>query len=356
MSPDGTRLLDGGTLVFDGHARHSTVEGPKFYKRNGYYYIFAPAGGVSTGWQLILRSKNVFGPYEEKVVLEQGSTEINGPHQGGWVELASGESWFVHFQDREAYGRIVHLQPVNWVEDWPLMGEDLDGNGIGEPVASFRKPKVSSDSEIVTPFESDEFELPELDLQWQWHGNPKLNWAFPTANGYLRMNALSLPDSAKNLWDVPQLLLQKFPAPSFAATVKFNFNPKKPGDRFGLLVMGEDYGHLAILNLGDRQELVVSGCRDASRGNAEQELARVEVPNSGSLWFRVSVEPEANYRFSYSSDGNSFKPIGESLIAKPGRWIGSKVGLFSNRQGVTNDSGYTDVDWFRVEPVQNLPL
>jgi hypothetical protein len=26
-----------------------------------------------------------FGPYEERIVLEQGDTDVNGPHQGGWV-------------------------------------------------------------------------------------------------------------------------------------------------------------------------------------------------------------------------------------------------------------------------------
>src|SRR5690606_4565837 len=134
MNPEGTKVLDKGTVVFDGHDAHPTVEGPKFYKRNGYYYIFAPAGGVATGWQLILRSKDIYGPYEEKVVLEQGSTQVNGPHQGGWVDTADGTDWFVHFQDVDAYGRIAHLQPVEWKNDWPLMGKDLDGNGIGEPV------------------------------------------------------------------------------------------------------------------------------------------------------------------------------------------------------------------------------
>jgi beta-xylosidase len=84
MSPDGTRVLDDGVMVFDGHDRNPTVEGPKFYQRGGYYYIFAPAGGVQTGWQLALRSKNVYGPYEARVVLAQGKTSINGPHQGAW--------------------------------------------------------------------------------------------------------------------------------------------------------------------------------------------------------------------------------------------------------------------------------
>jgi beta-xylosidase len=116
MAPDGSTLLGDGRSVFNAPDRHPTLEGPKFHKRNGYYYISAPAGGVATGWQLILRSRHVYGPYDEKVVLEQGSTPINGPHQGAIVEVASGDPWFVHFQDADPYGRIVHLQPVRWVD------------------------------------------------------------------------------------------------------------------------------------------------------------------------------------------------------------------------------------------------
>ncbi len=114
MNEEGTETTGAGRIVFDGHEDHPTVEGSKFYKKDGYYYIFAPAGGVSTGWQLILRSKNVYGPYEEHVSLAQGKTDINGPHQGAWVDTESGEDWFIHFQDKGAYGRIVHLQPMEW--------------------------------------------------------------------------------------------------------------------------------------------------------------------------------------------------------------------------------------------------
>ncbi|MEK5165192.1 glycoside hydrolase 43 family protein [Paenibacillus sp. FSL R5-0527] len=122
MAPDGTRLLDEGRIIIDGTARHPTLEGPKMYKRGGYYYIFAPAGGVENGWQSVFRARSIDGPYEDKIVLHQGKTDVNGPHQGGYVELESGESWFVHFQDKGAYGRIVHLQPMRWVDDWPVMG------------------------------------------------------------------------------------------------------------------------------------------------------------------------------------------------------------------------------------------
>lgn len=140
LNPETFRQIGENILAFNGkETGNPTVEGPKFYKRDGWYYIFAPAGGVKEGWQLVLRSRDVFGPYEWKKVLHQGDSDIHGPHQGGWVEDAAGESWFLHFEDRYAYGRVVHLQPMQWLPDgWCSIGVDTNGDGIGEPVKNSR--------------------------------------------------------------------------------------------------------------------------------------------------------------------------------------------------------------------------
>lgn len=115
MNEDGTKVIGEESLIFDGNdGVNHTVEGGKFYKKDGYYYLLAPTGGVAMGWQIALRSKNIYGPYEVKRVLDRGNTSINGPHQGGLVETQTGESWFIHFQDKGPYGRIIHLQPVTW--------------------------------------------------------------------------------------------------------------------------------------------------------------------------------------------------------------------------------------------------
>ena len=219
LSPDGRQVIDEGVQVFDGHAKHPTIEGPKFYKRNGYYYIFAPAGGVKPGWQTVLRSRQVLGPYEDRVVLAQGSTAVNGPHQGAWIDTPKGESWFVHFQDRGAYGRIVHLQPMRWKDDWPVMGTDPDGDGTGEPVLTFRMPDVGPSAPAAVMQMSDEFNGPALGLQWQWQANPQAAWwSLAARPGALRLTAAAPTPGAASLWPVPNLLLQKFPAEAFEAT------------------------------------------------------------------------------------------------------------------------------------------
>ncbi|MBA9076355.1 glycoside hydrolase family 43 protein [Rufibacter quisquiliarum] len=351
MNPEGTKVLDEGMLVFDGHENHPTVEGPKFYKRNGYYYIFAPAGGVATGWQLVLRSKNVYGPYEEKIVMDQGKTTVNGPHQGAWVDTPSGEDWFLHFQDKEAYGRVVHLQPMKWVNNWPVIGEDPDGDGKGQPVMVYQKPNVGKTYPVVTPQESDEFNEPTLGLQWQWHANPKSTWAFTTNRGVLRLYTHQLPEGGKTLWDVPNLLLQKFPAQSFTATtkVKFTPNPKLEKERTGLVVMGEDYAHLSIVSKKDGLYLTYASALKSHKGTPEKEQILGKL-SGNEVQLRVKVSAGAKCQFSYSEDGQNFKQAGEVFTAVPGRWIGAKVGIFATREDKTNDSGFADYDWFRITP------
>ena len=354
MTPDGTRAIGESRIIFDGHIGNATIEGPKFYKRDGWYYIFAPAGGVPTGWQTVLRSKNIWGPYEWKIVMAQGNTNVNGPHQGAWVDTPDGkEDWFFHFQDKEAYGRVVHLQPMKWVDGWPVIGVDKDGDGCGSPVYSYKKPNVGKTYSIETPAESDEFDSLELGLQWQWQANPKPIWYFcDGGNSLLRLYSY-YTENQVNLWDVPNLLLQKFPTEDFTVTTKVSFAPssKYTGERTGLVVMGADYAVLAMENRADGLILVQNVCRKADKKGKEEENASVKLSDN-TLFLRVKVnkdsEKEAICSFSYSVDGKKFISLGENFTAKPGKWIGAKVGLFITRPKAVNDGGWVDIDWFRV--------
>ena len=354
LNKEGTKVIDDGILVYDGHELDPTIEGPRFYKRNGYYYIFAPAGGVPTGWQLVLRSKNVYGPYERRVVMDQGHSTTNGPHQGAWVTTQTGQDWFLHFQDKDAYGRVVHLQPMKWISDWPVIGEDNDGDGKGEPVLRYRKPNVGKAYPIQTPQESDEFNSNTLGLQWQWMSNPKATWFFLNpSKGFLRLFSDKLPDSAKNLWDAPNVLLQKFPADEFMVTAKMNFvpNSKLENEKAGLAIMGLSYSNLALKSRKDGIYLVYSICKNAAGGKAEAETNIAKL-NSSEIYLRVKLTAGAKCNFSYSLDGQTFTSAGEEFVAEPGRWIGAKVGIFCTRETQINDSGWADFDWFRIEPVK----
>lgn len=356
MSPDGKRLLSDGKVIYKDLENQPVIEGPKAMKKDGYYYIFAPAGGVKIGWQTVLRSRNIYGPYEAKTILHKGNTEINGPHQGGVIELKSGEWWFMHFQDRGFYGRIVHLQPMTWAEnEWPSMGQDQNGDGIGEPVMSWSKPDVGAEYPVAIPQTSDEFDSKALGLQWQWHANPKKSWFSldKARRGHLRLYAEKQLTQNGNLRFVGNQLLQKFSSPGFVANTKIEFHPAQLGDKSGLVISGQNWGYLALYQADDGVRL------GAFKGHYEQyddatvemESVLAEKTSKGTYeyFLRVEVQADGQYQFYYSLDGEDFVRLGESLQATAGVWIGAKVGLFSLSPSIIDSAGYADFDWFRMD-------
>jgi beta-xylosidase len=356
LSPDGLKTTDEGRVIIDGDKLpgYRGLEGPKLYKHGGHYWVFAPAGGVKPGWQSVFRSRSIDGPYEGRIVLEQGSTDINGPHQGAWVTTPEGEDWFVHFQDMDAYGRVVHLQPMRWRDDgWPVMGADADGDGKGEPVRTARKPRTATPIPAEVPQTSDEFDGSRLGLQWQWQANPKDDWlSLSAVPGQVRLFSQAAPADG-SLWTAPNLLLQKWPAPGFVVTAALRFEPRADGESAGLVVFGQDYEWVGLRRDGGALRLVVRGlknARDAASASLEKESVN-EVAPGPVLYLRVTVEPGARCRFSTSLDNRVFAPVGDEFIARAGVWVGAKVGLFALARPGSTARGHADWDWFRVTPL-----
>ena len=375
MAADGTQLLGPSRIVYDGHKTQPTIEGTKFYKRDGWYYIFSPAGGVSTGWQTVLRAREPFGPYEERIVMAWAPGTVNGPHQGAWVSAPDGSDWFLHFQDKGAYGRIVHLQPLQWLADgWPLIGEDPDGDGVGQPVASGavptqREPAVSAGIGHQI----------SLSYDWQYPAIPSPYWHMALPDGGVRLYSVEQTWPYTSLWDCPNVLQQKFSAEAFTVTAKLSFNPnpqlKRRGETAGFVVTGDDYAGLRLTDTGGGAVLTYMECPGASKGASETATPLCTIPytahpqphsyESGNvprvnypdrreavLWVRLEVAPrpveghvpDAVCHFSYSLDGENWTHTGQEFVAKPELWIGAKWGFFCNRFSPKNDAGWLDIE------------
>ncbi len=358
LSADGTHALGTPRIVFDGGQGNHTAEGPKFYKRDGYYWIMCPAGGVQQGWQLAMRSRNIFGPYEARRVMAQGKTSVNGPHQGAWVHTSHNEDWFLHFNDKGAYGRVVFLQPVDWTSGWPVMGNDSDHDGCGEPYLTYRMP-LSASHDRVNPQETDEFNTTELGLQWQWHANYDQLWGMPTANGCLRLYTADLSGNFKSLWEAGNLLLQKTTAPEFKATAKMRFASKEDNQYGGIIMMGMDYQALVVRRMGDGFLLQQLYCKDADKGGNEQTrtLAQLRptdrdtIPYSPAIYIDIYMQMRVKAgkcKFAYSLDGKRFKDVGDTFTMRQGKWIGAKMGFVSEHVGTKGNRGWIDADWFHV--------
>lgn len=440
MSPDGKRLLDEGRIVYTG----PVAEGTKIHKRDGYYYLSIPEGGVERGWQTVLRSRNIYGPYEKRVVLEQGMTGVNGPHQGAMVDTPEGEWWFLHFQQFNPIGRVVHLQPMHWRDGWPVIGVDQDMNGIGEPVPGWRMPgwkpaksktedsgnnnKKPNSSSVANTGNSnnnsddknyrihkqennsqsigsstltiDDFNTPDLALQWQFNHNPVDDaWSLTERKGFLTLHALP----AESFIKARNTLTQKSVGYLGEFTVKLNVSALKDGDHAGLACMGKTNHQLGVKKENGRLYLYVgqdeaaasdkfrkatsnelratsgelqqtTGNEQKATGNkphhsdnkqqvqngqAEQKLSLAADNSShttGSsllitksvIYLRLHLDGLHNaYRFSYSYVDNDkfFTPIGESFPMRFGHWKGVRPALFCYTTG--SEGGKAMFDWVK---------
>lgn len=358
LTQDAKSIIDDGRFIIDVNGKHHVLEGPRMFKRDGYYYVTAPAGGITNGYQLIFRSKNIYGPYEERTVIHEGDNRINGPRQGTFVKTNSGEDWFIHFHDLDAYGRTVGLQPVHWKDGWPIAGIDIDNDGIGEPVVTYKKPNVGKEYEICIPQTSDDFNSEKLGLQWQWHANPNNAWySLTERKGFIRLKTVGLPNNSDKLYYAPNLLLQKFASPKFDATTKLSFNPKDDNDKSGLIISGLDYYYIALTKENNNYKIsLVKGANAdgqiSERGERiETILNEVIIENSNEsidIYLTASIKENAICKLGYSLDGQTFEYIGEEFNAVKGRWIGSKVGIFAVNTKIQTSEGYSDFEYFEV--------
>ena len=342
MSPDGRRVLDEGETIVEDRVNLPVLEGPKLYKRNGWYYIFAPIGGVERGSQAVGRARSLRGPYEWRTVLEPGATAIQGPHQGGWVETPSGQGWFAHFNSTGAFGRIVHLQPLRWVDDWPLIGEPIPGRVSGQPVPVHAMPDTGSPPTGDRLQDSDEFAGRALGLQWSWNHNPvNTAWSLSRRPGWLRLAALP----SDHLVTARNTLTQILQGPRTTISTRIDVRNMAEGQRGGLAMFGVRPSWIGVVRSGghNRVTLAAEGVETAG-----PELTRRTVE------LRVEVGPDQTALYAFSlDDGRTFQRWGDPIpLARFSWWKGSRPSLFSfirpPREGAA-PQGWIDVDWFRVE-------
>ncbi|MER5479526.1 family 43 glycosylhydrolase [Streptomyces sp. NPDC002734] len=342
MSPDGLTLLDEGALLVDGDLLPGwfTLEGPKLYRHDGWFWILAPAGSVETGWQGAFRARSFHGPYEEKVVLEQGGTDVNGPHQGGWVRTPQGEDWFLHFQSRGAHGRVVHLQPMRWTTDeqglpWPVLGDD------GTPVAVHRKPQAPPQP-VAAPATDDDFAGGRFGLQWQWAADPGEGWTTPHGGDGLRLTCVRT-GRVDDLRSLGHLLTQRMPAETFTAEVDLRLDGVATGARAGLAVVGDAYAWIGLERAADGTVRLVHRFAEDT-ASRERDAARARDAPGGRARLRVEVSPGARCRFlADTGDGTGLQASGQVFAAASWGWTGALLALFAAAPPGTDAAGTGDV-------------
>ncbi|MBB6143611.1 beta-xylosidase [Silvibacterium bohemicum] len=332
MAPDGKSVLDQGKVIVRDPESLPTLEGPKFYKRNGYYYIFAPFGGVGTGSQVVLRSRSIDGPYEHRVVLAQGTTDVNGPHQGGYVETPDGQAWFIHFHSSGAHGRIVYLEPMRWENDWPVIGEAAPGAEAGQPVASWPFPHYAGAPSHQHPQTSDEFSASQLSPQWEWNHNPdNAHWSLTARPGFLRL----MPMKAGDLLSARNTLTQQMQDKSLEFTARLDLQGMRDGMHAGIAILEKSASGLQVVEADGKRTLTLFTKSNVVEGPAV---------TGQTIELRLRVDRDT-VSYSYSIDeGKSFQAFGETIPITFSWWKGSRPSLFTYSTG-DPDGGYADFDW-----------
>ncbi len=314
LSADGTQLLDDGVEIYHG----PVAEGPKLFKRHGWYYLSLPEGGVDKGGQTVLRAKDLHGPYERRVVLPDGS-----PHQGGLVELANGEAWFIGFKSAGCLGRVCHLLPVRWgADDWPVFGDH------GQPVERWKKPGVGRAYPVARPQAGDEFNGATLSPQWQWNHNPVNDaWSLTERPGWLRLQARP----AESLTAARNTLTQKIWDHTGRIDVKLDVRQMADGQRAGLaFISGKEFGWVGVAQ--------ADGARRIAWHSGDGPAL-----SAGDVWLRGTYEGDAT-RLWFSLDGKTFTNTGAKFQLKFSQWKGARLGVFC-----FGSSGTVDVDYIRYD-------
>lgn len=331
-----TCLDDDYTVIYDGTATQPTIEGPKCYKIGDYFYVLAPAGGVRYGWQVALRSKSIFGPFEEKIVLKQNDTDINGPHQGALVDTPDNKYAFLHFRDMGAYGRVLYLEPVEFIEGWPIIGNATSPVKYGEyPV------KVAAENDYRTN------NLNTLDSpEWQTPANKQDNF-FVWNKDFIQLNCCNSGD--ERLCFLPQLLTQKIRYFSFEVKIEASLNLINEGDEAGCFVLGNDYAFLSVIRQGQVHILRLTA---GTIGKEETVLYERSIPDVDieSVCFAINAQnvDADNFSYTFSFNGTIYD---YKFNGAPLRWTGARVGVYA--KGAKN-GGYARIKKF--EQIEKIEL
>jgi beta-xylosidase len=322
-------------LVFSGDIRPG-LEGTHVYKINGYYYLYCTYGG-GDGFQVALRSRNIYGPYEEKIVIRDNGNLGTGIHQGALIETQTGEWWSVIFQDGGAFGRFPTLQPVTWIDDWPMVG--VNGKGV----ITYQKPNVGREYPNTVLPTSDEFDGNTLGMQWGWNHNPdSTKWSLTKNPGYLRLSTAKVVSDLRNARNTLTQRIFAYYSGTIptTATVKMNVDSMQEGDVAGLAVFQDPYAFIAIRQTNGTKYAVM-----VNNGRAIDSVA-VNVP---IVYLRASAYyGTSRASFAHSLDNESFTKLGNELSMRFNLSIftGNKFCLF-NYATIATD-GYVDFDWFRT--------
>jgi len=308
-----------------------TIEGSRFYNIDGTYYIVVTKPATS---EYVLKSTSgPLGPYEIQVLADAVSSPVSGggnPHQGGLIDTANGDWYYMAFIDAYPGGRIPALAPVSWSDGWPVL-ELVDGGwGLNYPL-----PSVSGGGSVKPPTSDDSFNGTSLGPEWEWNHNPD-NEAWSVNNG-LVLDTVTVTD---DLYAARNTLTHRILGPSSTGTIALDYSNMADGDRAGLVLLRDLSAWIGVVKEGDSVKVAMTDSIEMDTSwatiNTGTEVDSADISGgSGEIWLQISanIAPDSDHlaTFSYSTDGSSFTPLGNSFEMKT-EWeffMGYRFGIFN---------------------------
>ena len=313
----------------------TNFEGSHIYKRDGWYYICNTARGYN-GLEVCMRSKNIYGPYESRIISSDDMNYADaGLHQGGFVDTKEGETFFFIFQDRDYVGRVPVLQPVIWKDGWPYVG-----NNQGRALTTIKKPNIKvAGKPIENNFVgSDEFDSDKLALKWHWNHLPdNSKWSLTKKKGYLAITASHSP----NFMYAQNSLMQRIVGGGSVATTRIELSDLQINDIAGLAVANIPYAGIGILQNAGSQTILMFE-------NGEI-IDKASIENVKEIYLQIEATPEGIAQFGYSLDGKKYIPLGKEFIMEftVKTFLGNRLAMFCYNTG-TGNTGTAYFDWFHL--------
>ncbi len=328
------------SIIYNGKDTAPLADNPKLYRHDGMFYILAPAGGTRSGWQIALRSKNILGPYESKVIMIEGDTDINGPCNGSLVDVDGlGEKWcFLHSRDMNAYGKTVYLEPVAWLNGWPICGEPMGENLPGTPVEEGDFP-VDIATDAHTDY-TDDFKAKALAPIWEFGSNPRPEWYMMK----MGLRAACVYHESENLAGIANIIMQKVSYANFSVKVKCKLALAEDGDEAGFAVYGDKYSYICVTRVEGQNMLIIrEGSQD---GEKDETLAKSDPFDDPYITFQLSARKEYPDRlsFRFTFGGKAFT---KKFSASKDGLKGTRLGIYA-RSTTENSKGFATFKFFRV--------
>ena len=340
MTPDGKSLImESDTIIYQSNGS----EANKLFKINGLYYHFFSE--VKDEGRVIMmgRSESLYGPWKVKQMNNVDPKKDREPNQGALLETAPGEWHFLthHGTGGHWEGRVVSLLPVNWIDGWLIIGK-VGNNTIGQMVWTASKPvEKFSENAIQT---GDEFDLPVLNVQWEWNYQPRADkWSLTERQGFLRLYAFKPLESENKgnvLLKAGNTITQRvFRTKESEATVKMDISGMEEGQYAGITHFStQNTSTFGIKQNKEGKYLLYKYGDETSEG----------IKITGDfIWLKSVWNINGINNYYYSTDGNLYIPFGGNSQLTWGSYRGDRIGIFNFNE--SEEKGYIDVEWFRHE-------